>query len=97
MSELKIEIDSLKNYSSKLNESYNNLIAIMSSIDKLNKDNQEMGDSKTINLFKDVMVQEMEKETNSLKNDRDTLNNAFVKEVIPMYQEAYNKSEESVN
>ena len=97
MSELKIEIDSLKNYSSKLNESYNNLIAIMSSIDKLNKNNQEMGDSKTINLFKDVMVQEMEKETNSLKNDRDTLNNAFVKEVIPMYQEAYNKSEESVN
>ena len=97
MSELKIEIDSLKNYSSKLNESYNNLIAIMSSIDKLNKNNQEMGDSKTINLFKDVMVQEMEKETNSLKNDRDTLNNAFVKEVIPMYQETYNKSEESVN
>ncbi len=97
MSKLNIKIDSLKDYSSKINESYNNLISIMSSIDKLNKNNQEMGNSKTINLFKDVIALEIEKDNNSLINDRDAFNNVFVNEIIPTYEKLYDKSNESVN
>ena len=97
MSVIDVKIDSLKDYSSKLTEGYNKLIAIMSRIDKLNKDNQEMGNSKTINLFKNVFNEEVEKETNSLINDRDSLDNIFAKEIIPTYENLFNKNSESVN
>lgn len=97
MARLVLNIESLEIFSNKINNSYTKLIGIINSIEKLNNDNQDMGSSKTLNLFKTVMEDEIKKEKNNLISDQDTINNILSKEMIPRYQKLYDKDKESVN
>ena len=97
MARLVLNIESLEIFSNKINNSYTKLIGIINSIEKLNNENQDMGSSKTLNLFKTVMEDEIKKEKNNLISDQDTINNILSKEMIPRYQKLYDKDKESVN
>lgn len=96
MSKVKFEINTIHEFNTSLNNSYNILIGIIKEMKKETDIFKENGQSKTLNLFNEFMEKELKKQVLNLSHDQNKYNVLFNNNIIPLYEELCNQTKECV-
>ncbi len=96
MNEVEYNLDTIRVFYSNINGSLDTLIDIVKKMENETELFKENGQSKTLTLFNDFVENELNIQVKYLGSKKIKYSELFNGEIIPLYEELYNQTEESV-